>query len=66
MVDNKTWQREAEKMNRDEVLRKSIKENSVLDEKEQLESINSFGFGGVIVAILCLFFSIVNSFRGHE
>ena len=53
-------------MDRDEVLRRSIKENSFLDEKEKLESINSFGFGGVIVSILCVFFCIVNAFRGQS
>ena len=53
-------------MNRDEILRRSIKENKSLDEKEQLESISSFGFGGVIVVLLCVFFSIINSFRGQS
>ncbi len=64
--DNKTWQREGDYMNRDEVLRRSVNENSLLDEREQQESIKSFGFGGVIVAILCVFFSIVNAFRGQS
>ena len=55
-------------MNRDEILRgsRSIKENSFLDEKEQLESFKSFGFGGVIIVVLCVFFSIINSFRGQS
>jgi len=53
-------------MNRDEVLRKSIQDNRILDEKEQLEAMSSFGFGAVIVVILCVFFSIVNIFRGQS
>ncbi len=53
-------------MNREEILKKSIEENRYLDEREQREVGNSFGFGGVIVAILCVFFSIVNALRGQN
>lgn len=66
MVSTTKFGKEEDKINRDEVLSKSIKENRFLDEKEQLESIHSFGFAGVIVVILCVFFSIVNSVRGQS
>ena len=43
-------------MNKEEILKKSIEENRYLDEKQQNEVMQSFGFGGIIVALLCLFF----------
>ena len=51
-------------MNKEEILKKSIEENRYLDEKQQNEVMQSFGFGGIIVALLCLFFCIMNAIKG--
>lgn len=53
-------------MKREEILKKSIEENRYLDEKQQREALQSFGFGGIIVAMLCVFFSIANAMRGQS
>lgn len=47
------------KMNKQEILEKSRQENSYLDEKQQVEIKEGFGFGGAIVAILCFVFSVI-------
>jgi len=51
-------------MDKDEILKRSREENKYLDEREQQEVGNSFGFGGVIVAILCFLFSIIKAING--
>lgn len=33
---------------------------------QQSELKNSFGFGGVVVAILCIVFSIIKALQGHR
>jgi uncharacterized membrane protein YjjP (DUF1212 family) len=53
-------------MKKEEILKKSIEENRYLDEKQQREVLQSFGFGGIVVAILCVFFSIVNVMKGQR
>ncbi len=53
-------------MNKEEILKKSIEENRYLDEKQQNEVMQSFGFGGIIVALLCLFFCMMNAIKGKS
>lgn len=55
-------------MNREEILRRSRNEHSedFLDEREQYEALKSYGFGGVVTAILCVIFAIVNYLRGQS
>ncbi len=53
-------------MDKEEILAKSRKENSYLDEMQQSELKNSFGFGGVTVAILCIVFSVIKAMQGHR
>lgn len=48
-------------MRKEEILEKSRQENSFLDERQQQELSNGFGFGAIIVAILCIIFSIIKA-----
>lgn len=76
--DKKTWHdkivmtrklgKESDNMNREEILRRSRNEHSedFLDEREQYEALKSYGFGGVVTAILCVIFAIVNYLRGQS
>lgn len=51
-------------MNREEILEKSKKQNSYLDEMQRSELIKSFGFAGSVVAILCVVFSVTKALQG--
>ena len=51
-------------MNRQEILEKNKeKKRHSLDEREQRVYRSSFGFGAVVVGILCLLFSIYRAFQ---
>lgn len=51
-------------MNKQEILEKNKRDG--LDEREQTVYSRSFGFGAVVVAILCLVFSIYRAFHGEK
>jgi hypothetical protein len=53
-------------VNKEEILAKSRKENSYLDEMQQSELRNGFGFGGAVVAILCVVFSVIKALQGQH
>lgn len=53
-------------MNKEEILKRSRKENELIDEREKQEIGNSFGFGGIIVAILCIAFSVISAINGER
>lgn len=51
-------------MKKEEVLEKSKNENLFFDEREDQELGTSFGYGAIVVCILCVFFSIINVIKG--
>lgn len=51
-------------MNKQEILAKNKKDG--LDEREQTIYSRSFGFGAVVVAVLCLVFSVYRAFHGEK
>lgn len=51
-------------MNKQEILAKNKKDG--LDEREQTVYSRSFGFGAVVVAVLCLAFSVYRAFHGEN
>lgn len=51
-------------MNKQEILAKN--KHDGLDEREQTVYSRSFGFGSIVVAILCLFFSVYKAFQGEK
>ena len=51
-------------MNKQEILAKNKKDG--LDEREQTVYSRSFGFGAVVVAVLCLVFSVYRAFHGEK
>lgn len=51
-------------MNKQEILAKN--KHDGLDEREQTVYSRSFGFGAVVVAILCLVFSVYKAFHGEK
>ena len=51
-------------MNKQEILAKNKKDG--LDEREQTVYSRSFGFGAVVVAVLCLAFSVYRAFHGEK
>lgn len=53
-------------MKKEDVLAKSKKENAYLDERERQEIRNSFGFGGVVICVLCFLFSILRVLNGEH
>ena len=53
-------------MDREEILSKSRKDNSYLDEMQQSELRNGFGFGGAVVAVLCFVFSVIKVLQGQH
>lgn len=53
-------------MNKEEILAKSRKDNSYLDELQQSELRNGFGFGGIVVAILCVVLSVIKALQGQR
>lgn len=53
-------------MEKEEILKKSRKDNEYLDEREEQEVGNSFGFGGVIISILCIIFSVLKAVNGER
>jgi uncharacterized membrane protein YjjP (DUF1212 family) len=53
-------------MDKKDILSKSRKDNSYLDEMQQSELRNGFGFGGVVMAILCVVFSIIKALQGQR
>lgn len=53
-------------MKKEEILEKSRKDNEQGDEREEQVSFHSFGFGIVIVAILCIAFSIIKAVQGER
>lgn len=50
-------------MKKEVILEKSRRDSSYLDEKEQRELSSGFGFGGIVVAILCVIFSMIKVFQ---
>jgi hypothetical protein len=53
-------------MDKEEILAKSRKDNSYLDEMQQSDLRNGFGFGGVVIAILCVVFSVIKALQGQR
>ena len=53
-------------MDKEDILAKSRKDNSDLDEMQQREAVNGFGFGGVVVAVLCFVFSAIKALQGQR
>lgn len=53
-------------MKKEDVLAISRKENENFDERERQEVGNSFGFGGIVISLLCLVFSIVKAVNGER
>jgi hypothetical protein len=53
-------------MDKEKILAKSREDNSYLDEMQQSEIRNGFGFGGVVVAILCFVFSAIKALQGQR
>lgn len=53
-------------MDKEAVLAKSRKDNSYLDEMQQSDLRNGFGFGGAIVAVLCVLFSLIRALTGKS
>lgn len=52
-------------MKKEAILEKSKEENQYADERERQEMRNSFGFGGIIICILCVLFSVIHVLRGE-
>lgn len=53
-------------MDKEEVLEKAREGNASLDEREANIYHRSFGFGMVIVTILCLAFSVIRAIQGEQ
>ena len=53
-------------MNREDILERSRKDNSDLDELQQRETVYGFGFGGITVALLCFVFSVIKALQGQR
>lgn len=51
-------------MNKQEILAKNKRDG--LDEREQTVYNHSFGFGAIVVAVLCLVFSVYKAFHGEK
>ena len=53
-------------MDKKDILAKSRKDNSDLDELQQRETVYGFGFGGIVAAILCVVFSVIKALQGQR
>lgn len=53
-------------MKKEEVLARSKIENAYLDERELQEVGTSFGFGGIVICVLCVLFSIIKAVNGER
>lgn len=53
-------------MERDEILKKARAQSGGLDEREQQALGSSFGFGAVLMALLCVVLAAVELFRGGQ
>lgn len=53
-------------MKKEDLLEKSRKENEQGDEREEQVALFSFGYGAIVVTLLCIVFSIIKAVQGER